>query len=277
MSKFKPHINPVYPPNNNLIFEEWFDQNYSKCDTDRELLPVYFTSYWVNNNYGNDKEARRELNDFLGTLDKSKKYFSIIQYDDGSMIDWRLFGLDVLEFNMSKQNGVMIPLICQPHSIRYDEKKKYIASFIGSVTHPIRTEMIESLRGKDGYYISTEPHSYDDYNKIISQSMFCLSPRGYGAASFRCYCEAVYQGSIPIYISDEHIIPFGLDFEQFGVIVNRVDIKKLDDIIMNIEPIEILNKQSRLDYHYKNYFSYEGCFNQIIKSLEAEYHSRQQG
>ena len=73
MNKFRPHINPVYPPNNHLIFEEWFSMNYNGCNTDRRLLPVFFTSYWVNNDYGNDKEARRELNDFLGTLYKPKK------------------------------------------------------------------------------------------------------------------------------------------------------------------------------------------------------------
>lgn len=269
---FRPHINVDYPPNNKIIFEEWFAENYKGCNTDRELLPVFFTSYWVNNDYGNDKEARRLLNDFLGKLDKSKKWFVPIQYDDGSMIDWRLFGLDVLEFNMSKQVGVQIPLICQPYSIRYDKPKKYIASFIGSITHPIRSKVIDALRGKDGYYISTDPHDYDRYNQIISESIFCLSPRGYGAASFRCYCEAVYQNAIPVYISDTHIIPFNLDFNEFGILMHENSIEILDDVLLSIQPEEIIEKQDNLSNYYDKYFSYIGCMNNIIKHLESEYY-----
>lgn len=276
MNEFQPHINPVYPPANYLIFEEWFAENYKGCNTERELLPIFPTSFHVNNDYnndgkGNDKSAA--LQSFVDSLDSSKKYFIICQYDDGCLLDWK--GKDVLEFNMSKTNGVMIPLICQPHSVRYDKPKKYIASFIGSLTHPIRNKMVESLRGKDGYYISTEPHDYDTYNRIISESIFCLSPRGYGAASFRCYCEAVYQNSIPVYLSDTHIIPFGLDFDEFGVLMNEEDMGIIDELLIAITPEEIIRKQNNLPIYYDKYFSYEGCMQQIIKYLETEYHLRE--
>lgn len=267
MNKFQPHIIPVYPPSNHLIFEEWFAENYKGCDTDRELLPIFPTSFHVNNGYGASKQ---ELQDYCDTLSTDKKYLIICQYDDGCLVDWK--GKDVLEFNMSKQVGVQIPLICQPYSIRYDKPKKYIASFIGSITHPIRSKVIDALRGKDGYYISTEPHDYDRYNQIISESIFCLSPRGYGAASFRCYCEAVYQNSIPVYISDTHIIPFNIDFNEFGILVHENNIEILDDILLSIQPEEIIEKQNNLPIYYDKYFSYIGCMNNIIKHLESEYH-----
>lgn len=266
--QFKPHIRPVYPPNNNLIFEEWFYTQFSGCKTYRRYLPIFFTSYWVNHDYGNDKQSRTDLEIFVNSLDKSKKYFTIIQYDNGSMIDWEAYGLDVLEFNMSMQVGVQLPLICQPNSIRYNEPKRYLASFIGSITHPIRTKVIESLRGKEGYYISTEHHDYDSYNKIISQSLFCISPRGYGAASFRCYAESIYQGAIPIYISDVHIIPFGIKFNEFGILVNESEITELDRIITSIEPSEIIEKQNMLPVVFDEYFSYIGCMRNIINVLE---------
>ena len=86
MNKFTPHINVEYLKNNTLIFEEWFAQNYKGCKTDRELLPFFPTSYWVNNNYGNNEQAKQEAQDYICSLDKSKKYFSICQYDDGVLI-----------------------------------------------------------------------------------------------------------------------------------------------------------------------------------------------
>lgn len=272
MNKLQPHINVDYPPNNEIIFEEWFGLVYSGCKTDRELLPVYFTSYWVNNNYGNDKEARRELNDFLGTLDKSKKYFSIIQYDDGSMIDWGLFGLDVLEFNMSKKIGVELPLLCQPHPYSFSSPKKYIASFVGSRTHPIRNEL-EKFKGKEGWYISFEPHSIQDYCRILHESIFALCPRGYGANSFRI-TEAMQYNAIPIYISDEFIVPFENDF-YYGMRCFPTD-----DIPLSIDTVpefHLAKWMSMLPKAYEDFYTYQGCFNEIIKSLETEYNLRQQG
>jgi hypothetical protein len=274
MSKFQPHINPVYPPNNLLIFEEWFWMQYKGCNTDRELLPVHFTSYWVNHDYGNDKQARKELSDFLGTLDKSKKYFSVIQYDDGSMIDWRLFGLDVLEFNMSKTNGIMIPLICMPHPYQFKGGKKLLASFIGGRTHPVRNEL-EKLKNREGWHISYDLHNIEDYCKMMHESIFTLCPRGYGINSFRI-CEAMQYGSIPVYISDDFVKPFDADFNEFGVAILSKYIEFLAEELEKIDVGEIVRKQENIQRYYEEYYSYHGCFNNIIKSLEDEYHSRQQ-
>lgn len=273
MNKFQPHIIPVYPPSNFKIFEEWVSENYNGCNTDRELIPAFFTSYWVNNDYGNNQQAKQEMQDYIDGLDRCKKWFCVVQYDDSVLIDFK--DLDVLRFEMSKNIGITLPLICQPHSIRYDVKKKYLASFVGSITHPIRQKMIDAVKDKTGYYISTNPHSYDIYNKIISESMFCLAPRGYGLASFRCYAEAVYQGSVPVYISDEHIIPFDVDFNEFGVLVRESELPYLDEILVSIEPIEIIRKQGNLSLYYDKYFSYEGCLSNIENELQSEYYNRE--
>ena len=273
MNKFTPHINPVYPPNNELIFEEWFGRNYTGCNTDRELLPVHFTSYWVNNDYGNNKEARRELNDYLVSLDKSKKYFSIIQYDDGSMIDWRLFGLDVLEFNMSKNIGISMPLLCQPHPYKFIGGKKWFTNFVGSRTHPLR-ETANQLQNKEGYFISFDRMGIEQYCRIMHESMFTLCYRGYGANSFRL-AEAIQYGSIPVYVSDEFILPFGMDFEEFGVLIKSEDAGRIHEILSSIEPEEVIKKQDKLKEVYEKYYTYNGALQQIIKELEAEYNNRQ--
>lgn len=259
--KFRPYINVVYPPYNELIFEEWFRENYVGCNTTRVYLDIFPTSYWVNNNYGNDAIARKDIQDYVDSLPDDKKYFSICQYDDGFMIDWK--GKDVLEFNMSKQNGVMMPLICQPKPYKFTTPKKWFASFVGSRTHPIRNEL-EKIKDINGYYISFDQHSPETYSRIIHESIFTLCPRGYGANSFR-YSEALQYGSIPVYISDEFILPW--DEEAEFITLNSVD--NISDILEKIEPSDIVTMQDRIQYVYNKYFTYEGNLKLIIDYLES--------
>lgn len=268
---FRPHIGPVYPPDNNLIFEEWFRQNYVGCDTDRVYLDCFWTSYWVNHDYGNNKRAKQELQEYVDSLDRSKRYFTICQYDDGVLVNWN--GLDVLEFNMSKTNGVMIPLLCQPHPYKFIGPKKWFANFVGGLTHPIRSTA-NRLMGSDGYYISFSPQHIETYCRILHESMFTLCYRGYGLNSFRI-SEAIQYGSIPVYISNEFILPYGINFDEFGVLIYESDADSIDEILQAIEPIEVIRKQERLYEVYEKYYTYEGNIKQIVKHLEAEYNHRE--
>jgi len=277
MNKFQPHIIPVYPPNNHLIFEEWFWEHWDyiivngkgKLFTDRELLPFFPTSYWVNNDYANDLVAKKEAQDYIDSLPNDKKYFVICQYDDGCLIDWK--GKDVLEFNMSKTIGVELPLLCMPHPYKFDTPKKYLASFVGSRTHPIRNEL-EKFKGNEGWYISFEPHNIQDYCRVISESIYTFCPRGYGSNSFRI-CESLQYDSIPVYISDEFIFPFGLDFNEYGVVIHSTNMDGLPLIVNRM--VGAFNTEKAKEI-YKEYYTYEGCFNKIIKSLETEFNNRQQ-
>jgi hypothetical protein len=272
MNNFRPHITPVYPPNNHLIFEEWFGMNYFGCNTDRELMKIFPTSYWVNHDYGNDKVAAREIQYYVDQLDPTKKYFIVCQYDDGCMINWN--GKDILEFNMSKKVGVELPLLCQPHPYKFSGSKKIFASFVGSRTHPIRNSL-DPLAGKDGYRISFEYGGIEDYCRVLHESMFALAPRGYGINSFRI-AEAVQYGAIPVYISDEFIEPFGIDFNEIGIKIHSSEVSKIDDILSSIDPMKVIELQDQLPHWYRKLYSYGGCFNKIIKSLEAEFNSRQE-
>lgn len=275
MSKFKPSINVAYPPGNTPLFEEWMQTVWEykppSIRTDREILPVNFTSYHVNNGYGKNEQALRELQEFVDSLDRGKKWFSICQYDDSVLIDFK--DLDVMRFEMSKNIGTPLPLMCQPHPYQFSGYKKYLASFVGSRTHPVRKEL-EKYKGRHEWYISFEPHSIEDYCRILHESVFALCPRGYGANSFRI-AEAIQYGAIPVYISDEFIEPFGVDFNTIGV-------KVLDDsadslYLLESTPITMMaEKAAKLPSFYKKYYTYEGCMERIIHSLETEYHQREQ-
>lgn len=263
-AKFRPHIKHAYPSDNDLIFEEWFYHNFSGLH-DRTYLPVFWTSYYVNHNYGKDKVAIRDLQTFLNSLDKSKKYFTIVQYDDGLLNEVR--HLDIKVFGMSGHPiDYPLPLLCKPHRFEYHLKRDVLANFIGRVTHNIRAKMLSVIPKSNEFYISEHKHSLQDYCRIMARSMFTLCPRGYGQTSFRIL-EAMQYGSIPVYISDEFIIPHEIPFYTYGVQVKESEIGNLVSILRTITPEEIQHKQKAIKELFEKYFTYEGCRRIILGSL----------
>lgn len=262
--QFRPHIKYAYPPDNDLIFEEWFFQHY-KGSTGRTYLPVFWTSYYVNHGYGKDKKAIHELQKFLDKLDKSKKYFTICQYDDGLLNEVR--HLDIKVFGMSGHPvDYPLPLLCKPHKFRYGIIKDLTANFIGRVTHPVRSQMLSVIKHSREFYISEKTHSLQDYCRVIARSVFTLCPRGYGQTSFRIL-EALQYGSIPVYISDSHLLPHNIPFYTYGVQVKESEIGNIVEILKGISPIEIQNKQKAIKEVYEKYFTYEGCRDVILGNL----------
>jgi hypothetical protein len=84
--QFRPHIRVAYPEHNDLIFEEWFCDQHINLPLGPEYLPIFWTSFHVNNKYGTNIAARQALQRFVDSLDKSKNYFSILQYDSGPLV-----------------------------------------------------------------------------------------------------------------------------------------------------------------------------------------------
>ena len=99
--------------------------------------------------------------------------------------------------------------------------------------------------------------------------MFTLCPRGYGLNSFRI-AEAIQYGSIPVYISDEFILPYAMDFEKIGVLIRSKDAHKIDEILQAIEPWQVVAKQDRLQDFYEKYYTFPSNMNLIKQHLETE-------
>jgi hypothetical protein len=262
--QFTPRINCVYPPNNIEEFEYWFYKSYDGDQTDREYLPILFCAYQVNNSYGEDYAAMKALQDYVDTLPSDKKYFCVSQYDNGVGVDWK--GKDVLEFNMSKtgENKYPLPLIGQPHPYKFNSEKKYLANFVGNITHDIRNHA-KTLQGMDGYYISFERHDPYEYCKIISESVFTLCYRGYGINSFRI-AEALQYDSTPIYISDEFVEIHNVSFDLFG---HTFTDKSLDRISICLPYFSSVFTKEIRPKIYQEYFTYEGTKYKILKHLQT--------
>lgn len=209
-----------YPSDNFPDFEYWFMQNITEAELmygDRVYLPILFTAFFKREQFGKNQAAIDILQRFVDTLPADKKYFCIVQYDDGVLINWK--GKDVVVFGMSgkPKSCIPIPLICQPHAHKISEvNKDILISFVGRVTHPIRQTILDWGKEKIDCYVTSKHHSMDEYCKILTRSRFVICARGYGAGSFRI-CEAIQYGAMPVIIKyfDDNVYhcPFSVVYE----------------------------------------------------------------
>jgi len=265
-------INTIYPPYNSVLFEEYFYREFVSNNeiTNRIYIPAFWTSLYVNRNYGHGDLS--DIQNFIDNLDRNQKYFTIVQYDDNILNDFK--DLDIKIFTMGghgkyKDKSYPIPLNCLPPKGLQIMNKDILGSFIGSINgrHIIREKMANVLKDNNKYIIS-EHITYPQFREIMSRSIFSLCPRGYGQTSFRI-CEALQVQSIPIYIYDEPLIPFytEFDFNDIGILIHETEIDKIDEIISSKTSEDIQNYVNNGIKIYNQFFDYKGCYQSIIKLL----------
>lgn len=254
-----------YPENNSPDFEFWFMKNVKEDEIgDRVYLPILFTSYWKLNKYGEDKKAIDRLQKFIDSLDRSKKYFCLVQYDHGCLIDWK--DLDVFIFGSGCRGDAQFSLSGQPHKFDFSGvEKDILCSFVGRITHPIR-EKIMGLKGLDGYYISDKHHNFYEYQRIMARSKFVITPRGVGFSCFKI-AEAIQNLAIPIYASDEEnwLIPHGGNF-SYGILVSGSAVLAIPSIVNKLQDV-LHNMQVGLPDIYKYFYSFQGNKDRILEKL----------
>lgn len=257
--EFQPHQGHKYPPDNKHEFERWFFDNTSAhelIDNSRTYLPIFWTAYYCNNGYGRKTGANKRLQHFIDILPRNKQYWTICQYDDGCMVDFK--DIDIKIFGMSGGRiDYPLPLLCCPHKYEFSGINKDIfCSFVGADTHPIRRELVKQLAGKEGYYVTLKKHSLEDYCRVLARSKYALAPRGYGPTSFRIM-EAMHYGAIPVYVSDEFIWPYNEEFPGFSC-----HAKDLPDCL----PIDHTPYLIQIEQQKKLY-TYEGCKKKILENI----------
>lgn len=265
--EFKQIQSVEYPKGNKIPFERYFEQcfNEERPETFRKYLPIHWTSYYVNNKYGKDKKALKRLQDFIDTLDKNDKYFTILQYDDKILNN--INDLDILVYSMGNNtNGYYpIPLISQPLcSSPFDNNySKYIEySFVGANTHLIREQLVKELGESE--FLNLKSIDYNEYIMMLKHSVFAICPRGYGVTSFRMF-EAMAFGTIPVYVSDKFWEPFNIPFTEYGIKITPDQIKDIPKIL---KTVDVKKMQQKVEEYFKKYFVYSSCFENIIKTLQ---------
>ena len=259
---------PVYPPyHTGRYLEDFFCDWYYSNDikTDRVFIPVSWTTCYI------DKKTEG-LQDALDKLDPSKKYFTVSQYDDGIC---QTLPPDTLQFNAGgNSGGIPIPLVCSKLPVIAGPLDKDIfASFVGSMTHPVRHEMYGHFRGKTDCFLelkSWSPTVTDNnfYNFISAamRSKFLLCPRGYGLNSFRLY-EAFQLKCVPVVITDELFLPWQdeLDWSKFCVVTGTSN--NIYDLLKSISEQEYNEMLEFGQKIYEEYFTLEGTCKQITKRV----------
>jgi len=260
-NQFKPVQNFRYPADNSHAFERWYLDTFLSTDkTPRMYLPVQWTAFYCNNRFGQDKAAILQLQRYLDALDRTKAYYTIVQFDDGILNNVEHLDLKIFSMGGGRVD-YPIPLLCIPHKFHGNVPRETFASFIGRETHTLRKSVFE-LSGKPGYYISQKPHSLSEYTEHMHRSVFSLAPRGYGLSSFRI-AEAIHAGSIPVYISDQHCLPYNMPFD-YGLILGPVD--DIDNALRRAD-VGALQMQLR---EVRELFTYTGCKSMILKELRNE-------
>ena len=283
---------PEYSSGKNMeeIFHHMLVKNKNSIVSNYVYLPVYWTSYYVLNNYGNNIQP---IYDWLKTLDKSKKYFTIVQYASGIFVEKFDKEFEMLVFSagggginikgpdsekqVSYNNLVRhifygnkanydIPLMCLPLFPSINCEKTIFCSFMGRFdTHFCRIKMLNVLKHNKKYQMFKSV-DFNTYKNILNQSIFTLAPRGYGYTSFRIY-EAIAANSIPIYIwHDKKILPFEdeINWSAFCIIINHDDIEKLPEILEKCNIKEMQNELQKI----KNKFTFEKTYDYIVKKID---------
>lgn len=275
-----------YPPKNSSPnFESYFFDNYKKnnLQTNLEYLPIQWTNYFIDNNYGEDLS---EINKYLEkNLDNKKKYFTITQLAGGPLVSLE----NTLVFSMGGMfrtpkninlSHIFLPLLFKDLKMAELKEKTYLACYIGRETHPLRIKIEKKLKNKKGFYVKnldsmrsefTNKES-DIYNSIIESSYFSICPRGYGPTSFRLY-ESIALSSIPIYISDEFILPFKeiINWNNLAILIKPNEIKKIPNIIDNILNSNQYEEMLAYGRHcFKNYFDFQ-FLDEYIRNTIAKF------
>ena len=281
--EFLPKMPVQYPPHqgNNPMIEE---RAYSFFATKKELesdyiyIPIQWTSWHVNpgGEYGQNTQPLIDYCNSLIEKHPNEKFFTVVQYDGGTLIPIDNCTIFASSGDFSSPIGrnssyEPIPLLCEPHGGIPKEIRESKVGYAGRDTHPIRTRMYNYLRNFDGYNfaINLDDNRTEVFRDVLYNSVFALSPRGFGPASFRMY-EAIQMQCVPIYISDVFWLPFTNDikWDKMCLLINEDEIEtipeKVDALLENGE------YQNMIDYGqemYEKHLTWDGCLNTIAKMV----------
>lgn len=267
---------PVYPPyHKGKYMEEYFYdfylQNKKSFDaTGRTLIPIFWTNVYIT------KLNRHLIQPYLNAL-PSGKYFTVSQHDDA--VEEKLPDNTISFEAGGNRNGIPIPLICsplQPEHLTPFSSKDIFCSFVGSV-------LPDSLRFKalkyyakdkrfvfkvEGWAHVVREDRFQSFLNTTKRSRFTLTPRGYGAQSFRLY-EVLQLNSIPVIVYDKKWFPFEdeINWNEFCVLVHESEIPILGDKLTKISPEQEAKMLSKGKEIYNTYFTMEGMCKQILKIL----------
>jgi hypothetical protein len=271
-SEFQPKQIAAYPdhqrgPRMAEAIHQYF--NTADVKTRAVYLPIYWDDYFVQHTYGANIGALKDYT--AGVFDKYNgcPIWSFSEYDDGVLVHTPSnFFPSYATINCD----MLVPLLCDRHPYQCAEKT-VLASFLGMVDqYDIRKEMRDAFSGPEFEVIGPgghHPRWTKTFREMMARSKFALCPRGYAPTSYRLY-EAMQLGCVPVYISDEHLLPFAesADWSKFCVMVKRENIASAPDLLRSIPDEKVLEMSRSAKNAYEDHFCIESTCRWIHNYLE---------
>lgn len=278
---FRPGTSHVYPPfKNGRYMEEFaYETLVAQQDTIQTDL-VYLPIFWTNlQNHPGFTQSRSKyeivLDQALKQYPKTTRFFTIVQHDDGPQLQ---LPKDTIVFGACT-GTIPLPLIYEDKTNRLvlleRREPDLFASFVGSLTHPVRQRMATAItlkpdiicRMQKGWNVKVPMDQADEFLDLTLRSKFCLAPRGYGRSSFRFF-EAILMDTIPVYFWDDvEWLPYKehLDYKLFSVSIS--DISKTYDILSGISEDRYQSMKTELQ-KVKHWFTLEGMMEYVVRKIQ---------
>lgn len=284
--QFRPATSIVYPPFKNGRYMEEYFYDYvmlhkDNIETDLVYIPIFWTNIQTHPGFSNMKSGFNILlKKALDEYPPETKFFTVVQADDGPELQLPkntvIFG--------ACSGTIPLPLIYEDttnrllNTPRYPGNKQVIASFVGSITHPVRN-IVFTLFGRKPqmkFYVNniwTNNVGEDLSKRFIDttlKSKFCLAPRGYGRSSFRFF-EAMLLDTVPVYFWDDiEWLPYKdvLDYSKFSVSIKNGDISKTYDILRGISDRQYNDMVEEIK-RVRHYFTLEGMSEYIVQKIKT--------
>ena len=269
---------------------DYFCDPNTEIESDYIYIPILWTSYHVNNGYGANANVLQEYVDAIVEQFPDEKFFTVVQYAGGTLTsipNSKIFACSGTNYCLFNGPGnytrgerikhdsseyIPIPLKCDDHE-GSGYNTKYKVGFVGRLfTHPCRYDVYNNLKNIPGYSIHDSdktPNNGEVFKEVTRNSIFTLAPRGYGSTSFRLL-EAMQMGSIPIYVGDNHWLPFSdeIDWNKAALLVKDTEIETIPKLVNDlIESGKYKNYQEYGRMVYDKYLTWDGTLNQISKII----------
>jgi len=271
---------PNYPPyKKGDYLEERFIKYFQEIQpkTKRYFIPVAWSSCYINNR----DIPLPGLQEALSSLKQNEEYFMVGVHDDAPR---EALPPNTIKFlaggNKRDEKSIPIPVVVNKIPEFYlkdlNYEKIYLASFIGSMTHPIRRILFEKQKNNSdiifqikGWSPLVLENQLQNFLNVSAQSSFVLCPRGYAPTSCRLY-EAMQLNSVPVYISDDFWVPWSeeIDWNSICVFIKEKEIKYLDLILKECKYSgEYDLKLKKIKEIYDKYFTIDVIIDKVIERV----------
>jgi hypothetical protein len=282
---FRPGTSITYPPFKKGRYMEEYVYEYltahqESIDTDSIYIPVFWTNLQNHPGFRKQKDGLTILlQKALQQLPPNALLFTVVQHDDGPFLPLPkqtvLFGACTGDIPLPLlYEDTTDHLLTQPRPV----ERSHLASFVGTLTHLVRQQMVQHLENKPNIQLLTKPHAEwtnqvaapqaDRFVATTLASKFCLAPRGYGRSSFRFF-EAMLLDTVPVYLwDDKEWLPYKevVDYSTFAISVQEKDIPGLYQRLESISDETYQQMVTNLQKH-RHLFTLEFMCEYIVMKI----------